>query len=96
MEKYVFLANPIYFKNTYTSYWICRNGMNGHILNNLEWVPMMKRGMRVLIEVKWKNRFLYVLRVCHELRNMINSVLHIWSQKWKKGKQRQEKIMYTV
>ena len=72
---------------------MCRNGVNGHILNNLEWVPMMKRGMGVLIEVKWKNRFLYVLRMCHELRNMINSVLYIWSQK---GKQRQEKIMYTV
>lgn len=63
---------------------MCRNGMNRHILNNLEWVPMMNRGMEVLMEVKWKKTdFLYVLRVCHELRNMINSVLYMWSQKRK-------------
>lgn len=40
---------------TYISKWTCRSGMNGHILNTLEWVPMMKRGMGVLIGIKWIN-----------------------------------------
>ena len=42
----------VYFKNTYISKWMYRSEVNGHILNTLEWVPMVKRKIGIFIEEK--------------------------------------------
>lgn len=59
--------------------------VDGHELT-LEWVPMMKREMGVLVEDEKKNRVSHVLmiRVYHELRNMINSIFVHLKQNKKK------------
>lgn len=45
------------------------------VLNSLVWMPMVQR-IRVLVRKKGKiGLCMNLMRVCHELRNVVNSVL---------------------
>lgn len=101
MKNQLVYNNTFYVHSIWTIilYILNEYKVDEHMLDTSAWVPMVKMQMGALTEDERKNRASQelVMRVFHELRNMINSILCPWSKKGEKTEnQKKNKTIHNV